>query len=611
MGLLARKRVPFKSASPAMKNKILQGDCLEVLKTLDDNSVDSIVTDPPAGISFMGKSWDTDKGGRDNWIKWMQEVATECKRVLKPGGHAFVWAIPRTSHWTATAWENAGFEIRDIVAHVFGSGFPKSHNIGKSVDKLQGNKRESEIVKGKIFTGSNNNINGEAGEYEVTKGTSQFEGWGSALKPAREDWLLMRKPLDKGLSIAENCLKWGTGGINIEQSRVPTPDDEARKQKILAGEVVCNAFCDKHGLYPSSLDDMLSFSQQQLLDFYQHIFSELGSYSISYTNLLHNLNGLDYKSCKQLLGVPYDCGRLSERVDEYVRGRQQAGGFQSDYPTLSRLYGECVRWNLDVAPDVFPLNNDVQSDILHYLSSKENNLLDNNPHLVFVLVLIAYSLLVNNNLHNHYTTCKNKKQAGRFPSNLLHDNSEEVRECFPESTSGARKAGFTNKETGYEASSYEMRVLWDKDVPAEKGNASRFFKSIIYQAKASKSERNKGCEEIELKGIGVKGNGLGRVCEFCGVSQLKPEECLCEVKSWINPAKNGNNHPTVKPIALMEYLIKMVTPKGGIVLDPFAGSGSTLIAAQQNGFHYIGIEMEADYIKIAEARLQAVPNKLF
>ena len=159
-----------------------------------------------------------------------------------------------------------------------------------------------------------------------------------------------------------------------------------------------------------------------------------------------------------------------------------------------------------------------------------------------------------------------EQNLGRFPANLIHDNSEEVRECFPESTSGARKAGFSNKDSGYNASSYEMRVQWDKDVPAEKGNASRFFKSIIYQAKASKSERNRGCENIE----------------------------------------KGCSHPTVKPVALMEYLIKMVTPKGGIVLDPFMGSGTTGIACRKLNYGFIGIELEEDYITIAKARINSI-----
>jgi DNA modification methylase len=111
--------------------KLLQGDCLDILKTLEDNSVDSLITDPPAGISFMGKEWDEDKGGRKQWIAWMTEVMQECLRVMKPGAHGLVWAIPRTSHWTATALEDAGFEVRDVVTHLFGSGFPKSHNIEK------------------------------------------------------------------------------------------------------------------------------------------------------------------------------------------------------------------------------------------------------------------------------------------------------------------------------------------------------------------------------------------------------------------------------------------------------------------------------------------------
>ena len=109
--------------------KLIHGDCLEEMKKMDDNSVDSIVTDPPAGIAFMNKDWDKDKGGRENWILWMQEVAKECLRIIKPGGHALVWAIPRTSHWTGTAWENAGWEAKDKIYHCFGTGFPKSRDI--------------------------------------------------------------------------------------------------------------------------------------------------------------------------------------------------------------------------------------------------------------------------------------------------------------------------------------------------------------------------------------------------------------------------------------------------------------------------------------------------
>ena len=168
---------------------------------------------------------------------------------------------------------------------------------------------------------------------------------------------------------------------------------------------------------------------------------------------------------------------------------------------------------------------------------------------------------------------------------LTNPGSEEVRECFPETKSGNLKPGHGGKrwsENGWGNNGSNPL----KDYGGDSGNASRFFKSIIYQAKASKSERNKGCEELEEK-------DTKRYGDFKGTEEHAP-------KLNIN---NTNNHPTVKPIALMEYLIKMVTPKGGIVLDPFAGSGSTLVAAKQNGYDYIGIELTEDYIPIIKARL--------
>ncbi|MFW5752101.1 MAG: DNA methyltransferase, partial [bacterium] len=211
-----------------MSYTLIQGDCLEKLKELEDNSVDSIVTDPPAGIAFMSKEWDKDKGGRLEWIAWMESVATECIRVLKPGGHALVWSIPRTSHWTGMAWENAGFTPRDKIYHAFGSGFPKSQNISKAIDKKFGAERE---VVGKnpnhrsksglkykgIYQGGNTgapNITAPA-----TDEAKQWDGFGTALKPAIEEWWLFRKPLSEN-TIVDNVLKWGTGALNIDGCRI-------------------------------------------------------------------------------------------------------------------------------------------------------------------------------------------------------------------------------------------------------------------------------------------------------------------------------------------------------------------------------------------------------
>ena len=186
---------------------LYNGDCLDYLKTHPDNMFDSIVTDPPAGIAFMGKDWDKDKGGRDAWIAWMTEIAEECLRVLKPGAHALVWALPRTSHWTATAWEDAGFEVRDRVSHLFGSGFPKSHNISKAIDKMAGAEREvigiNQNVKGRTIREIETlNVGAGAGNdtsitAPATPEAQQWDGWGTALKPCMEDWWLLRKPIEE------------------------------------------------------------------------------------------------------------------------------------------------------------------------------------------------------------------------------------------------------------------------------------------------------------------------------------------------------------------------------------------------------------------------------
>lgn len=230
---------------PALKAPFClhQGDCLEVLRSLPAESVDSVVTDPPAGISFMGKDWDSAKGGRAQWVSWMTDVMRECLRVLKPGGHALVWAIPRTSHWTGAALEDAGFEIRDVVTHLFGSGFPKSLDVSKAIDKAAGAERE---VTGRTKTpyklaaaGGNTGAMSDLGKqsvdedgYRYTEHTApatpdalKWQGFGTALKPAVEFWWLCRKPLSEK-TVAQNVLKWGTGGLNIDGCRIgSSPDD--------------------------------------------------------------------------------------------------------------------------------------------------------------------------------------------------------------------------------------------------------------------------------------------------------------------------------------------------------------------------------------------------
>ena len=205
---------------------LVNDDCLNALKDIPSCSVDSMITDPPGGIAFMGKSWDKDKGGRDEWIEWLAEIMVECKRVLKPGGHAFVWALPRTSHWTATAIEDAGFDIRDIIVHIFGSGFPKSQNISKAMDKAAG---FVEKTKGFNVAGQGIGLNPDKSKRSdskdyvkpigITPEAKQWDGFGTNLKPSNEHYILCRKPISEK-TIAKNVLKHGCGGLNIDGSRI-------------------------------------------------------------------------------------------------------------------------------------------------------------------------------------------------------------------------------------------------------------------------------------------------------------------------------------------------------------------------------------------------------
>jgi DNA modification methylase len=190
--------------------EVMTGDCLQVMKDLPDNVFHSMCCDPPAGIQFMNREWDGNHGSRDHWIDWMCERMEEARRVLRPGSYSLVWAIPRTSHWTATALEDAGFEVRDIFTHHFGSGMPKSQDVAQFIDYALGQPRRAKKQPRVL-------VNDEA---------KQWDGWGTTTKPGTEHWILARKPLAPKLNIAQNVLQWGTGALNIDASRLyRAPDD--------------------------------------------------------------------------------------------------------------------------------------------------------------------------------------------------------------------------------------------------------------------------------------------------------------------------------------------------------------------------------------------------
>jgi len=363
---------------------IHNGNCIEVMRTMADNSVDSIVTDPPYELGFMGKSWDS------TGIAFNVEVWTEALRVLKPGGHLLAFSGSRTYHRMAVAIEDAGFQIRDQIMWLYGSGFPKSLDVSKAIDNKAGSKGADRVIAEAGVSGSHENPT----KAILNKGTpvepeaQQWAGWGTALKPAHEPIVLARKPLIG--TVAANVLEHGTGGLNIDGSRVGSKRDSEQTQ---------------------------------------------GSY-----------NGSEVA----------------------IVGQRQGG----------KIYPETL---------------------------------------------------------------------GRFPANIIHDGSDEVAELL--------------------------------------GEPARFF----YCAKASKRDRNEGLEGFEA--IRVHD---GRQAGNKGGSN--PRNRTNDVKV--------NHHPTVKPTDLMRYLVKLITPPNGIVLDPFTGSGSTGKGAVMEGFNFIGIEIDPDYVAIATARIQ-------
>ena len=202
-------------------NNIYNMDCLEGLKLLADNSIDSIVTDPPYELGFMGKKWDS------TGIAYNVDLWKECLRVLKPGGHMLAFGGTRTYHRMTCAIEDAGFEIRDQIQWLYGMGFPKNHNISKAIDKKLGAKgkvidRYKREGRSAGIMGKKVNIIREV-TIPMTNLAQQWDGWGTALKPANEPICLARKPLSEK-TIADNVLKWGTGGINIDDCRIETDE---------------------------------------------------------------------------------------------------------------------------------------------------------------------------------------------------------------------------------------------------------------------------------------------------------------------------------------------------------------------------------------------------
>lgn len=365
------------------KHKLINGDCIEYMRSLPDNCVDAVICDPPYGLGFMGKKWDQSVPG----LEWAQELL----RVAKPGAHCVAFGGTRTYHRLAVALEDAGWQIRDCLGWVYTSGFPKSHDVSKAIDREAGAVREvigSYEVTRDMSGGSWADLHGEplhAKQHAITapatEAAQKWAGWGTALKPSFEPAVLARKPLEG--TIAQNVQKWGTGALNVDAARF--------------------GYGDPCWVGPQGIGDPNRF------------------------------------------------------------GKTNGGEFVASF---------------------------------------------GRPPVV-----------------GH--------DLGRWPANLYH--------C----------------------------------------------------PKASRSEREAGCEGLPQNNVPLLQGAVGKIND--------------PVSERFLSAPRGNHHPTVKPLTLFRWLVKLCTPPDGWILDPFLGSGTTMLAAELEGFRCVGVEMNPEYIEIIKARFSGIP----
>ena len=529
------------------KIELIHGDCMEGMKRYPDKHFDSMVTDPPYGWAFMGKKWDYQVPSVELW--------QECLRVLKPGGHALVACGTRTQHRMATNLEDAGFEIRDIVAWLYGSGFPKSLNIGKAVDKLQGNERDSIGIRDSK-TGKDKNTNWKCSSprfYEDTKGTSEWEGWGTALKPAMELWTLCRKPLSEK-TVASNVLKYGTGGLNIDESRIPLNGDKPRISNMDESNTKTYGWA-KGGIYKSgTMPSQGRFPSNLIL------------------------------SCACEGEHEDDC---PVRIMDEQSGERKAGGkVKGNEPSNTGDNGIYSSWGR--------VENNPFSDL--------------GGASRFFYCAKASKSERNNGLDSYLTVKYNIPNGGV----LCKDGIMVAVQLLPKVISGQGLVSFNIDESGG-----NIMALCRKDslsiilMETKKIIESKILQLLMH------SLTNESTLDVNYEM--VNGGNLAENVErlkkliltitkgnqelALGASNVALQMLLLisEKETW----KDATNiHSTVKPLSLMQYLCKLITPPEGIVLEPFLGSGTTAIACYHEGFGCIGFEIEKDYFEIAVNRLE-------
>ncbi|WP_313740514.1 DNA methyltransferase [Pseudomonas sp.] len=485
------------------------GDCIEAMRAMPDNSVDSIVTDPPYGLSFMGKKWDYDVPGVDVWA--------ECLRVLKPGGHLLAFAGTRTQHRMAVRIEDAGFEIRDMIAWVYGSGFPKSLDVSKAIDKAGGNP----LV---------------------------FKDFAVAYRSAVEQSGMSHTDIDRAIGLASagsNSCYWAR---DDHRGGLPPRHHWEKVRDLLA--------------LPSEIERMYDAAEREVL-FVEHrknAPSGIVSAGREAVEVERQITAPATDAASQWSGWGTALKPALEPVT--VARKPLIGTVAAN--VMAHGTGAL---NIDACRAAWPDGKVPQIGTPGW----------GGPGKKLTAVPGQDGATVERSAPS---------AAGRWPANLIHDGSDEVVALFP------AQAGASAPVKGSEASAPAKNTYGEYGrvqgaFHADAGSAARFF----YCAKTSRMDRNEGLGSGEQKA--VSSNATMRKIEHA---------------DW--PSRNGNHHPTVKPTDLMAYLCRLVTPPGGMVLDPFMGSGSTGKAAIREGFHFIGCELDPEYLAIAKARIEHEQTKV-
>jgi DNA modification methylase len=536
-----------------MSWQVIHGDCLDALRAMPDASVDAVVTDPPYGLSFMGKKWDYDVPATDVWA--------ECLRVLKPGGHLLAFAGTRTQHRMCVRIEDAGFEIRDMIAWVYGSGFPKSHNLKgewsgwgtalkpswESVTwatKPTSEQSERATIVSNLsrlearlwlllsVSAAAKSSRSNQSEYDAACGTAQWDA--DAITNLRAalcdqmDTSQFESATTTALNIVSSWNRilaesWGRESTFITETESSTTTD-LRTLKFSLSQITPEsivAACSR----PGGFDANASLAERHF------------SASVALLRSIHTLsatgramsrgaeNSLDAGVSPSLdpciMARKPLTGTVAENVQEWGTGAINVDGCRvgTSGETFRAPQSDPAKRNGAVGKDI----GITRSSVTDFQAAQRASI-------------------------------ERTATLGRWPANLIHDGSEEVVKGFPQTTKGTA-SGYNWQESGNDNPTHFIKNIKSGVHFGDSGSASRFF----YCAKASKADRNSG-----------------------GVN---------------------SNHPTVKPTDLMRYLCRLVTPPGGTVLDPFTGSGSTGKAAILEGFNFIGIERESEYVEIAKARI--------